>query len=210
MLKMPHGLVALVAVTALAVPVTAYAASLQTQLDALQAQIDAIVLLPGPPGDTGPEGPPGPAGGDVPYRFVGFSSSEAVDLVAGDEGLPTLYAACQDAGTGFGPDARMCTTEEILRSPNIEGTQDVTLKAWIYPTIIGFTAGANVSDMAFSTVLDFSGLTERGQDEVVAAHAWTCTDWTGGPSGLSIDEKARFQKTSCNESNMVTCCARAK
>ena len=145
------GLVVLVAVTALAVPVTAYAASLQTQLDALQAQIDAIVLLQGPPGETGPEGPPGPAGGDVPYRFVGFSSSEDADLVAGDEGLPALYAACQDS---FEPDARMCTTEEFLRSPNIEGTQDVALKAWIHPTIIGFTTD---SITEFYGALDYSG-----------------------------------------------------
>ena len=75
-------------------------------------------------------------GGSAPYRFVGYSSSVPADLVTGEVGLPPLYAACQDAMTGFGPAARMCTTEEFMASPNID--VPTATNAWISPTIIGF------------------------------------------------------------------------
>jgi len=83
---------------------------------------------------------------DAPYRFVGYSSSEEADLVTGEFGLPPLYAACQDL-TGFGPAARMCTTEEFMTSPNID--VPTATNAWISPTIIGFDG---------TTAVDFSGV----------------------------------------------------
>ena len=149
---------------------------------------------------------------DAPYRFVGYSSSEPADLVLGSVGLPALYAACQDPVTGFGPDARMCTTEEFLRSPNIEGTPTAILAAWIYPTIIGFAAGNTASGSDFSTALDFSGLAVRDVGEAGPADFWTCRGWsgTGGFTGLDIDEKGVIRAQGCNVARMVTCCAPAQ
>jgi hypothetical protein len=144
---------------------------------------------------------------DAPYRFVGYSSNAPSDLVTGGVGLPALYAACQDPVTGFGPAARMCTTEEFLRSPNIEGTPTVSLAAWIYPTIIGFTTDSGAD---FSAALDYSGLAVR-VGEAGPADAWTCRGWSGsGISGLDVDEKGVIRAQSCGVARMVTCCAPAQ
>jgi hypothetical protein len=144
---------------------------------------------------------------DAPYRFVGYSSSAPSDLVTGGVGLPTLYAACQDSVTGFGPAARMCTTEEFLRSPNIEGTPTVALAAWIYPSIIGFTTDSGAD---FSAALDFSGLAVR-VGEAGPADAWTCRGWSStGFTGLDVDEKGVIRAQSCGVARMVTCCAPAQ
>ena len=55
---------------------------------------------------------------EAPYRFVGFS--DPTNLLTGGPGLPALYDACQDPVTGFGPEARMCSTQEFILSTNID------------------------------------------------------------------------------------------
>ncbi len=132
---------------------------------------------------------------DAPYRFVGYSSSEPADLVLGSVGLPALYAACQDPVTGFGPDARMCTTEEFLRSPNIEAP---TVDAWIYPTIIGFDG---------TTVLDlFSGEFTTALGDFTCGRGWT----DSGARGLVVTDSGGSGRQFCNVARQVTCCAPAQ
>ena len=55
-----------------------------------------------------PEKPIAPPSGV--FEFVGFSSG----MVDGGVGIFAINAACQ---ADFGPDARMCTSEEFWRSP---------------------------------------------------------------------------------------------
>ena len=138
------------------------------------------------------------ADADAPYRFVGYSSDAPADLVFGSVGLPTFYARCQDPVTGFGPDARMCTTEEFFRSPNIEVPTPV-INAWIHPVFVG-AAGSPL------TALEFSGRTTTGHD-------FSCAGWTagaGGSNGLTVQDNGGFSTQTCGVARQVTCCAPAQ
>ena len=104
-----------------------------------------------------------PEPADAPNRFVGFSASD--DLVTGDVGYPGLYRPCQDL---FGPQARMCTIEEFILSPNAAGTGDEStafLNPWpstgeandiLFRSCNGFTD----SSVSGTGVTDAGGITQ--------------------------------------------------
>ncbi len=134
---------------------------------------------------------------DAPYRFVGYSSSAPADLVDGGAGLPTFYARCQDPVTGFGPDARMCTTEEFFRSPNIEVPTPV-INAWIRPIFVGYASANGL------TALDVSG-------RVGNPLSLTCSAWTDDAGvGLVVADNGGFRTLTCGVARQVTCCAPAQ
>ncbi len=66
--------------------------------------------------------PPFPPGAGV-YQFVGFTDDvpTATDTINGGQGMLAMHALCQD---DFGPDARMCTSEEFWLSPNAAAAAD--------------------------------------------------------------------------------------
>ena len=128
---------------------------------------------------------------DAPYRFVGYSSN----LVAGDVGLPTLYAACQDL---FGPEAMMCTSEEFIRSPNIYAPG--AANAWLRPTFVGFD---NANGAA---ALDVSGLIDQPNSNFTC-RAWTTVIYTGLVVTADGGIASTIVEAECVVPRQVTCCA---
>jgi len=121
-----------------------------------------------------PAGPPG--GLDVNdisvYRFVGYSTATTTGNAGGFVGI---YQICQNE---FGPMARMCTTEEFFKSPNIE---DPPLAgqgaAWVEPHFIA--AFPNPSDPTKTVFVEaFSG-------KMITPANLRCGGWT--LSGDTID-----------------------
>ncbi len=102
-------------------------------------------------GDTIPEHCGGDPGDPAPstsneFRFVGFTAG----TIAGDQGMIAMHALCQDQDD-FGPDSRMCTSEEFWLSPNAKAP---TADAWLH----------NVNPAIF----DFSGYNQNQGVRVVA------------------------------------------
>ncbi len=125
--------------------------------------------------------PPAPATSNE-YRFIGFTDPGTID---GGQGMLDMHALCQD---DFGPDARMCTSEEFWLSPNAEAP---TADAWLHLTYVG--GGA-----------DFSGID-------AAASTLSCSAWTiasSGNRGLVVTTAGKSAPIlGCNTPRPVTCCA---
>nr|MBS0021025.1 hypothetical protein [Gammaproteobacteria bacterium] len=87
-----------------------------------------------------------PAAPAVETQFAGFSAV----AVSAHVGLAGMHGACQAA---FGSRARMCLTDEVVRSPEIvEFTQN--LQAWVQPGADRFPCAGWTSAVGSGTVLD--------------------------------------------------------
>ena len=75
------------------------------------------------------------------YRFVGFS----VETPNGAVGFAAMNAACQSA---FGGNARMCTTKEVVQTPNLQevlANADTSVSGgWAHPVIVSEVFNPNV------------------------------------------------------------------
>ena len=119
------------------------------------------------------------------FEFVGFSSG----TVDGTVGVLAMHATCQ---ADFGPDVRMCTSEEYWRSPS--AADPGPTPAWVHPS-----PGPGASGR------DFSGATVSDVD------LRSCGGWTGiNGTGLAIGQNGSTLAVFCNEARPVTCCARLK
>lgn len=123
-------------------------------------------------------------------QFVGFSEA----TVPGRVGFVGLHQACQ--GT-FGRKARMCTSEEIFETTNLQSQQgSQTGSAWVHPVFVG--AGQTIigTDTPAGFVLDFSG-----RHDLFAKGNLTCSGWTNVAAsgrGLAANESLGFRLEPCN------------
>ena len=94
------------------------------------------------------------------YQFAGYSSATTKGSGVGIGGM---HALCQE----YGADARMCTTKELLLSPNVPyGCDSGCPVAWVQPTIVT-TSG--------SMHYDYSGTP-------FSVNWGTCYQWTNETS----------------------------
>lgn len=143
----------------------------------------------GPQGLTGPQGDPGPVGasGDaIEFHFVGVTPDSILPFY-GPVGMNT---SCR---LHFGPESRMCTSADILRSNDKRGANS---GGWVLPHFVGWNG---------VTALDSSGL-------AVDPAELTCNHWTeftGERTMLYAQVQGRFLLINCNAIGQVSCCAPA-
>ena len=95
------------------------------------------------------------------YQFAGYSSATTTGLSSGIGGMHALCKA-------YGPDARMCTTKELMLSSNVPFGCESCPMAWVQPTIVT-TSGA--------VHYDYSG-------SPFSVQFGTCYQWTNETSGV--------------------------
>lgn len=145
-----------------------------------------------------PAGPPG--GLDVSvvtvYRFAGYSTDATTGSAGGIIGM---HSICQDT---FGPNARMCTTEEFWRSPRL-ATPGPTTVAWVNPTIAVVYYDANADH---PVCIDYSGKQFYSCDDDTTR----CDQWRAEGASFygTIVQSSTGQVTDleCSTSLPVTCC----
>jgi len=118
----------------------------------------------GPKGEPGPQGPPGVGGGAAAaMQFLGVVGAHGYSCRSG----PYLAAlACQEE---FGPDARWCTSEEILNTVNWPVFES---NAWVRPTFVPSNTAQAV---------DISGVSAP------SAGDFTCNGWKAEyPNGTAL------------------------
>lgn len=128
------------------------------------------------------------------YVFVGFSD----EILQGTAGLVALYAACQSK---FGPDSRMCTSQEVLNSTTLSPQ---TGEAWVHPvfTLTGTGDGSNLAS-------DVSGIGASLSPGFPASEGLTCRGWSTSANntrGLTVNGALSFARETCDGSRSVTCC----
>jgi hypothetical protein len=127
---------------------------------------------PGPKGDTGPQGPPGVGGGAAAaMQLIGATT----DTQYGGGGIVARSVACQ---ADFGPEARWCTSEEVMNTVDIPDFGPLgNDKLWVRPTFVSFAIAPDGSLFA----LDASG--KRGDPYSLM----TCGSWTSSlGAGLAV------------------------
>ena len=130
------------------------------------------------------------------YRLIGFSRTS----FQGNAGIAAMHADCQ--ATFDDRLARMCTSEEIFKTPNL---QDLDLKrdGWVQPIVAGTgfsgSAGSTLIVDAYSATLTFS----RTQ---------SCNGWTDTrPIGLTYDSSVgALDNSPCVNEFAVACCSPQK
>lgn len=158
-------------------------------------------------------------GSPAAYRFIGYATIDFKD----DDGLSYLNASCQSALNN--PLARMCTTEEYLRSPNAIPPTAAQKNAFMQPTHISFSfapfsqvLGGN--EDTFVCVESPTGIVTQiglSQSQPPLEYTspcqtqFTCNQWRlNGGEGIVITPKGNFDTKSCEAepvSTSVSCCA---
>lgn len=128
-------------------------------------------------------------------EFAGFS----IGTITGGEGIVAMDAVCQ---LEFGPEARLCTSEEYFTSAT---AAEPVSRAWLHPTVVGNTA----TGLSNRQLLDFSGLgaTRFGSNNFPSL---SCNGWQSlSNSALALEGLAGGKPVlaSCADTNTVTCCA---
>ena len=147
------------------------------------------------------------ADGSDEYRVVGLSDETA----QGNVGIGKLYKLCQRS---FGRQARMCTTEEVMRSPAISRLLKMGEEGWIQPVIV-----SAVSVDGDFQVRDISGLSVTFA--VTTKQGLSCTQWTqsSGWAGATLartDQEVLgidgtfIRKRMCSSDLNVLCCTPEK
>lgn len=137
-------------------------------------------------------------GDNKEYRFVGFSTTP----VQGNAGMAAMHADCQSTFHDRG--ARMCTTEEVFRTPNLE---DLNLppdeSAWVQPIAAG--VGGAVGQTL---------IVDQFQATITHGSTISCNGWTSNNvffAGLSYRSfSGSFDNRSCSNSSPVACCSTRK
>lgn len=120
-----------------------------------------------------------------PHVFLGFTSA----TFQGDQGVLTYHGAC---AAEF-PNSRMCTSIEILQTP--ESPTGLSGTAWVQPTF---------QPTGTTSAVDASGVSTSSQ-------SGTCAGWrTNTGYGLIVDSDGRFQAgttpTLCSDFRSIACC----
>ncbi len=124
-------------------------------------------------------------------QHVGNSSGTAY----GNKGIRTMTALCQIDY----PDARMCTTEEYVKTTNLAPASPGTY-AWVNPThFVGLSGDNN-----YMTADIYSGLNSNEGPRGLNCQGWAQTSHSF--YGVVVDAVGKFGRSSCSSSNAVACC----
>ena len=144
------------------------------------------------------------------YRVVGESTA----TVDGGSGQDGMSAACQ---SDYGPQSRMCTTLEVIRSPEITGLPAGSTGAWVQPIITSQGVVYDPTPIAAFTawVHDAGGITTRVRDafpsNAIDRATISCSGWFLGNdsfNGAAYDRsEGRLTIRSCGQPQPVLCCA---
>jgi len=149
------------------------------------------------------------------YRYVGITELQVPDTAFG---VFDMNAWCQGE---FGPDARMCTTEEFFKSPVVGGTEwEDTVMAWIQPVIVTTYEAFSLDEQRVNIFVDYTGasqhqLYDRGNQATLEPGSFlSCKQWTcfkcDGAYGATISGwhgGVTFQR--CTDERPVVCCGPA-
>ena len=120
------------------------------------------------------------------YHFAGFSKKKLI----GSSGIAALHAGCQSS---FGAAARICTTKEIFKTPELSSV--TTGQGWAHPVVVSeFINSANKRVMR-----DFSGLS-------AITLSMSCDGWSSATSGLLYAAGEEFYVTDCSVAQRISCC----
>ena len=126
---------------------------------------------------------------DELYRFVGFSTGQT----NGAGGYGSRYALCQK---DFGPEARMCTSQEFILSPKASAAPSPS-GAWLNPVIVSSVPNVDAEQLS----VDYSGQYANWMD-------LSCQQWhTDTGRGLYVTDNGAVRLSYCNVERVVTCCA---
>jgi len=120
------------------------------------------------------------------YHFTGFSKKKLI----GSSGVAALHAGCQ---SDFGSAARMCTTKEIFKTPDL--TTVTTGQGWSHPVVV--SEFLNLSNKR--VMRDFSGLS-------AITLSMSCDGWSKNTSGILYSAREGFQVTNCSVAQRISCC----
>jgi hypothetical protein len=134
-------------------------------------------------------------GGEPPapsneFRFIGFTNDATnalADTIDGGQGMLAMHALCQD---DFGPDARLCTSEEFWLSPNAEAP---TVNSWLHSVGPGGTSDFMASSITRKSCQGWATSSDQGTGMVVK------------PDGKP--EFSSLLHAGCDVARPVTCCA---
>lgn len=149
--------------------------------------------------------------GFAEYRVVGFSADE----VPANIGLGGMHAECDSAFPGM--DARMCTTEEVVRTPGLSQILTATGIGWVQPVGVTrsfFSDGVN----NWHIVTESTGARQRSRGPLVGIPfaSLDCFGWVNSNAGTTGTVVAinAFGVTAphistgpCDATRAVTCCA---
>ena len=149
------------------------------------------------------------------YKFVGFSSEPTA---TGGIGFAAMNAACLP---DFGPDARMCTTKEVVQTPNLQqilATADDGVSAgWTHPVIVSEVFNPTIGTGGAQIIRDFSDFRWIGQQPKpipdISCFRWTNADPTNNGTVVIVDQSptnppGTISNASCNATSIpVACCA---
>jgi hypothetical protein len=140
---------------------------------------------------------------------LGFSTQTTTGGAGGIAGLDDI---CQTDFTS--PDARVCTSSEVLRSP-LELSMVGSADGWIQPEVVSSGLAFNAELLVFASwVTDVSGVTARSLEpnerpDRFGSNDLACTSWTEGDDGtrlgLTLDDGA-IERDNCDEARTVLCC----
>ena len=98
------------------------------------------------------------------------------------------------------PDARMCSSSDIIRNGARAGAALPVDSAWMTPTLVTVTA---------TDSFDASGLPSVGQAGILSCVAWTAVNAPN--QGMVLDGGlGTFTRINCNNTRPVACCAARK
>lgn len=158
----------------------------------------------------GPAGPPGGLNVKVLhplpfYRFVGYSQS--APTIGALEGPLGMHAICQES---FGPEARMCTTEEFWKTPPTDTTlEDTTIRGWIQPVIIAAYYDPEGEEGLTHIFIEYTGIRAKAETGQAPTRYFSCGQWSNDKhQGLTSTSTGRVELRDCNVTPppKVTCC----
>jgi hypothetical protein len=157
--------------------------------------------------NTGAAGPPGGLNVKVLhpipfYRFVGFSSATTTGDAGGPLGMHTI---CQRS---FGPDARMCTTEEFWKTPPTDNTLEDSTSGWIQPVIIATYFDPTAPEGSQQIYVEYSGIRARAETGSAPTRYFSCGQWSNDKvQGLTVTSSGRVSIGDCGpDAQHVSCC----
>ena len=136
-------------------------------------------------------------------QVVGLSEG----TTQGNAGIVRMYELCQDT---FGPHARMCTTEEVIRSPSIVGLLEIGDEAWVQPVIAALVKSEDSFQVRDVTGINVTFEAPTGR---IPKNGLSCTQWTqsAGWGGTALlresDGRTLLDKQICSANIHVLCCA---
>ena len=133
--------------------------------------------------------------GSRDYRFAGLSATSFF----GGAGWYAMNSECKN---NFGPEARMCYSEEVQGSPP-DGSAPQSA-GWLNPRIVSVLLDDTNPNNTHFVLIDSSGFVIFDHDTIPNAN---CIAWQQGNSGfIGMTWNGWFNFVPCNTEQRVACC----